>query len=71
MSRNPVYLAACEAHEAKVLADRAAREALTGKTWWDMPCKRGECPGPFSALCCHASHASPSDEENDRIESFL
>lgn len=71
MSRNPAYRAACEAHEAKVIKQRAEREALTGLPWWDMPCKRGECPGPASALCCRDSHSYPSDEENDRIEAFL
>lgn len=37
--------------EAAELARRAERERITGRPWWDMPCRRGECPGPFNGCC--------------------
>jgi hypothetical protein len=37
-------------------ARRDERERVTGKPWWDQPCTRGQCPGPFNVACCHKPH---------------
>ena len=52
-----------DADDAAELVRRADRERLTGLPWWDQPCSRGECPGPFSPLCCHKP--GPDDHLND------
>lgn len=52
--------------DAEEQARRDAREKLTGKPWWDMPCRRGECPGFPSSMtgCCgrHPDAQTPEDE---------
>lgn len=50
--------------ELLVLAARAERERLTGKPWWDMPCKRGKCPGLGSAKCCGEPHPESRAESD-------
>lgn len=53
MIANELYELEQRRLEAEELERRAARERLTGKPWWDMPCRRGECPGYMSDQCCH------------------
>lgn len=49
--------------EAAEMARRAERERITGKPWWDMPCHRGECPGPMRGCCGVHPHAQSPEEE--------
>lgn len=55
--------------EAAELQRRADREKLTGKPWWDMPCRRGECPGspglPSSMTGCCGCHPDAQTAEDE------
>lgn len=55
--------AAAAERERIELERRAERERVTGRPWWDMPCRRGECPGPFGGCCgVHPEAQTPEEE---------
>lgn len=55
---------AWERRHAVEQARRDERERITGLPWYDMPCRRGECPGPFPrGACCGVHPEAQTPEE--------
>lgn len=65
----------CASRGFHCLGRRPGKLCMAHDKWYDMPCHRGQCPGPMNEGCCHAPHPDAwMDEipEGDRpITKFL
>lgn len=50
--RQPPNLCDCADTSATCLGRQPGKLCMANDKWYDMPCRRGECPGPFDPRCC-------------------